>query len=72
MSDCEGSAAESEGFLLAFVGLAPDRPVFERGFGDDGDAVVLAVTELGSSQVAASVPPPRSLLGCVCADECHG
>ena len=49
-----GFCAESEGLLLAFFGFAPDRPVFERGFGDDGDAVVLAVTELASSQVAAS------------------
>ena len=53
MSAWEGSA-ESEGLFLAFFGLAPDRPVFERGFGDDGDAVVLAVTELACSQIAAS------------------
>ena len=58
MSAGEGSAAEAERLFLAFLGLAPDCPVFERGFGDDGDTEVFAVTELGCSQVTAGAGPP--------------
>ena len=72
MSDCEGSAAEAEGFLLAFLRFAPHCPIFEGGFGNDGDAVVLAVTELACCQVTACAgAATRGDFCCCCGDEAH-
>ena len=67
MSAGAGFCAESKWLFDAVFGLAPDRPVFERGLGDDGDSVVLAVTELACSQITAvAATSTGGLLGCVC------
>ena len=73
MSAALGSALNRKGLFWPSSD-SPQTVQYSSGaFRDDGDAVVLAVTEFGCGHVAAvATSPSGSLLGCVCADECHG